>query len=289
MSGSVIDSVDVRTLSLTPAAAEVQVTFATGDLPGVTEVRGRFTGPRCEYATTVEVAYPARPVAKRPDAPTLAAARVLIPEPSFWEPESPFLYRGPFHLWEGGRRWPEVTVTHGLREFRLGPRGLRWNGRERTVRGVARERLSGEDALRLRRSGCNTLLAPVTAENEDLWAAADRFGFLVIGRPTDRESLRRAETLRAHPSCFAWLLPEESLRGEAGWGEFLQTCKADGRQAVGAQLESLLPESKLRPAQFVVCDAALLPRLEGVSVPKLVRGAGVEPGGTVLGSVADEA
>src|SRR5205807_8453434 len=64
-----------------------------------TEVRGRFVGPHCLYASTVEVAYPLRTFGRPPPGLSVLARRVTIPEPCLWDPQSPFLYQGMIELW----------------------------------------------------------------------------------------------------------------------------------------------------------------------------------------------
>ena len=45
-----------------PAETELRIGVVPQWLTPKTEVRGRITGPRCLYSTTVEVSYPLRPV-----------------------------------------------------------------------------------------------------------------------------------------------------------------------------------------------------------------------------------
>src|SRR5919204_1388628 len=96
-----IRRVEVRNRSLSPAGAEVWVSVIPERRTPATEVIGRLVGPRCRYATTVEVAYPFRPFPRPVEGLPGLTRRVVIPEPSFWEPASPFLYQGPVELWEG--------------------------------------------------------------------------------------------------------------------------------------------------------------------------------------------
>jgi hypothetical protein len=42
------------------------------------------------------------------------AARVVIPEPSIWEPECPFVYDGVVELWQGDERC-DVRQVQGYR------------------------------------------------------------------------------------------------------------------------------------------------------------------------------
>jgi len=66
--------------------------------------------------------------------------RVVIPEASLWEPESPFLYQGPVELWQDEQLCERVQLSHGLRVITLGPRGIRVNGRQITLEGVQGDR-----------------------------------------------------------------------------------------------------------------------------------------------------
>jgi hypothetical protein len=240
-----IRHVEVRDRSLSPAQAEVHVLVTPEDRTPTTEVRGRLMGPNCPYGSTVEVAYPLRPLPGAAAGDALAC-RVIIPEPSLWEPESPFLYRGPVELWQDGARQDRVTVSHGLRQIQLGPRGLRVNGRPLTLRGREADRLTDDEALALHRAGYNLLVAPAAEAAAPLWDTADRIGFLVLGRVADADegALRRLAELDRHPSCLGWLAPGD-LRGKlpAGWrvgaeggGEALPpgVSFVVGREAVGA-------------------------------------------------------
>src|SRR5262245_42110310 len=127
-------SVTLRDHSLVPAAAEVHVTVVPERLDAGTQVRGRLMGPRCAYASTVEVAYHLRAL-PAPTAQPGITLRAIIPEASLWEPKSPHLYAGPIELWQDGQRCDVVQVRHGLRQITLGPRGLRLNGSPIRLRG----------------------------------------------------------------------------------------------------------------------------------------------------------
>src|SRR4051812_11934568 len=95
--------VELSDYSLIPAEAEVRVTVVPQLVNTRTEVRGRLMGPRCRFASTVEVAYHFRPLLI-PTAQPALTVRAIIPEASFWEPQSPHLYAGPLELWQDGQR-----------------------------------------------------------------------------------------------------------------------------------------------------------------------------------------
>src|SRR5262245_8339337 len=89
-----ICEVQVEIVLLTPAKSELLVRVVVEGRTPTAELRGRLTGPHCAFANTVQVAYPLQPVAGPALGEIALAARVVIPESSFWDPASPFLYRG---------------------------------------------------------------------------------------------------------------------------------------------------------------------------------------------------
>src|SRR5438132_307768 len=141
--------IEVHNHVLNPAEAEIWIIVLPLDQPDEAELRGRLVGPHCQYASTVEVAYPFRPLPGQRAKTKNLAARVIIPEPSFWDPESPLLYHGSLEVWKAGSRCWAAEFSHGLRVLQLGKSGLRCNARPLTVGGVCRRRLSAEDALQL--------------------------------------------------------------------------------------------------------------------------------------------
>src|SRR5438552_214996 len=126
--------VELLDQSLTPAEAITRVVVTPERLTSTTELRGRLVGPHCAFANTVEVAYPVRlqrEAAERGD----LVGRAIIPEPSLWDPMSPFLYRALLELWENGQCCDRATVIHGLRRLQLDHSGLRVNGQPLFLRG----------------------------------------------------------------------------------------------------------------------------------------------------------
>src|SRR5438309_7769131 len=109
-------TVEIRRLSA--AEAEVWVAVELGEVTPATELRGRLTGPRCHGVTTVEVAYPLRPLPVAQGPTNVLTLRVLIPEPNLWTKETPFYYAGRLELWHQGRRADVATWTMGLMQPR---------------------------------------------------------------------------------------------------------------------------------------------------------------------------
>ena len=67
-------------------------------------VSGQVVGPRAKGMTTVEVAYSLRVVEV---SDTAVSLKCVIPEPSLWRPETPFVYAWRIEVEAGG----EVTDT----------------------------------------------------------------------------------------------------------------------------------------------------------------------------------
>ncbi len=204
-----IRQIKVRNGQLIPAQSEVWITVVPEYQTATTELRGRLMGPRCPYSSTVEVAYPLRtpPPHLLPGTPGITR-QVIIPEASLWEPQCPFLYRGPIELWQDGQRCDRVLLSHGMRALRLSERGLLVNFRPLTLHGRIVAACSEEEALRWHQAGYSLLLAPVQEETLPLWEQADRFGFLMLGQVNDgsEETLRYLTMLSRHTSCLGWLI-----------------------------------------------------------------------------------
>ncbi len=190
-----------------PAAAEVWVSAEPEETGHDIELRGRFMGPQCVYASTIEVAYPIRAVqGGQPSA--LASlgsvvARAFIPEPSLWEPDCPFLYQVRVELWQSGKLCDHRLLRHGLRYIDYAGHGLRVNGRPFVVRAVACALGDDEELLRLRAQGINTLVSSRT-DFDALYERADRLGFFVLatGAATSRPE---------HPSFLGALLADDDV------------------------------------------------------------------------------
>jgi hypothetical protein len=203
-----IRHIEVQDRSLDPVSAEVWITVLPKHHAPTTEVRGRLMGPRCPYSSTIEVAYPLRPLPtnqKQPNLPGLTV-RAVIPEASLWEPQCPFLYQGPVELWQDGQRCDQVMLSHGLRSLQRNVRGVYVNGRALNLHGRKTATCSEQEATQWRQAGYNLLIAPLATSSFVVWDQADRFGFFVLGQmEEDADEMRLIEMLRSHASCLGWL------------------------------------------------------------------------------------
>jgi hypothetical protein len=195
--------IQFTTHRLDPAEADIRI----DGVPGVT---GRVTGPRCRYASTVEVAYYIKSLPG-------GGARVIVPEPSFWDPQSPFLYEAVLQTQDGTK----TTRRLGLRSVQLAAAGWRVNRKPFRVQGAFRGDLA--DAADLRAKGVNTIVCHVAANTMTVWDQADALGFFVLGLlPNEPAAIALSSELKDHPSCLGWVLDDanpdqaESLQTNLG-------------------------------------------------------------------------
>lgn len=165
----------LRTHFLDPVRAEIGIDWAAWQ-PG-DEIRGKLRGPSCRYASTIEIAYPVTP--------SKAGYRIVLPEPSAWDPISPFVYTGKLELVRAGECIQEVRVVHGLLQLVPTPAGLRLNGKPFELRPIAPLATDEAALLDLRAQGFNSL--QVDSADPFLWDRAARIGFFL--QTQDRENL----------------------------------------------------------------------------------------------------
>ena len=170
---------------LTPTEAELGVSVSVDRATPGLEILGRLMGPQCPYSTTIEVAYRLRMLPCPPGEPPVLLGRVLIPEPSWWDVQSPFLYSGPVELWEGGQQVEEVRIRCGLHHATANGDWITWNGQPLLgLNAIARLTL-GSDELPLLQQADDVNLVIIDAENLlELCDTADEIGMLLAGRTT---------------------------------------------------------------------------------------------------------
>jgi hypothetical protein len=245
--------IQVREHSLDPAQADLWITASAENVTPATELRGRLEGPRCLYAATVEIGYPLRPFTRRPDGMEGLAARVVIPEPSLWEPQCPFVYQGTVELWQDGVRCDQVQIRRGLRRVTLGRNGLRVNGRPTALRGRSMDECDEKQIAALRQAGCNFLLAGSVKCLSELLPLSDGYGFLVLGalKETEQAALNRAGALADHPSFLGWLL-------NAPWdADAIARLRGRGAALIGVELGKLPAGALPDGVDFIACSAAV--------------------------------
>lgn len=275
-----IHELDWRIHLKDPTEPEIWFGVVPEETSPTTEVRGRLMGPRCRYASTVEVAYSLRATAGNPLGLPGIVRRAIIPEASQWEPTHPFLYQGPVELWDEGRLCGERMVSCGVRYLHLGTRGLRLNGRLLQLRGVRRHQCTAEEMSELREEGVNLLLANVDDASAQLWTDADEVGMLVLGEvPASPSAIEQARARQHHPSNLGWVF-DASMLTDAG----LRAASAPLRERRAGEILGIHATVEMPPApevQFIVGTPDM-----GRDLPRLLLTAdAVEETSGLLGTV----
>jgi hypothetical protein len=107
-------ALDIRRLSA--VEAEIWINVEVDRVTPGTEVRGKLHGPRCPGVSTVEIAYPLRPLPRAQSNDTgVIVVRALIDEPNLWTEKTPFVYEGFAELYEDGECQDRAPVSVGLK------------------------------------------------------------------------------------------------------------------------------------------------------------------------------
>jgi hypothetical protein len=261
-----IKSIRIFDARLDAAEADICISVYPENLTSTTQIRGRLTGPRCPYASTVEVAYGLREHSREYESTGYPhiTMRAIIPEPNFWEPQTPFLYRGPVELWQKGQLCDTVQISHGLRTLEFGQRGLRVNGHPLILRGIFRSALSQAEARSLHQANYNTLMVPAGPELPHLREIGDRFGFLLLGQINSKADVKYNDPRIDHPSWLGWV-----VHGGLFHDELSRIALPTILSPMGIDVTEVPGELPAGSA-FVTCDENLLPALGEIRLPKLV-------------------
>src|SRR5437879_5989866 len=102
-------------------------------------------------------------------------------------------------------------MSCGLHTRSFTPRGLQWNGKPLELSCVEREQLTEEQALQLHAAGCNTLLMPFPPASQSPYKTAEQFGFVVLGRISNRKGFAETTKVQDQTSALGSLLSVDLL------------------------------------------------------------------------------
>jgi len=159
-------------------------------LPGVTErgltLNGQLMGPSCAYADTLPARFALTD--RGPGSAPLAAA--TVPEPCFWTPDMPHLYRASVELRRGGEVLARATRDIGLRTLGVAGGKLYYDAKRWVLRGVRSTSVPSTE-LHLWRELQTTLVA--RNPDDDLCRQASEVGVLLVAEldTLDEGAIRR--------------------------------------------------------------------------------------------------
>jgi hypothetical protein len=192
------------------AEARIYARLPTTESLAASTISGRIIGPECRFAKTLPATIP---FANRGSGPSGLLLEATIPDPCFWTPELPFLYRviieasGDANVEAASRRMNERGETPRLHNRWLGirrlgtiGRSLYLDGKRWVARGACRDRADQSELFAARQSSAALLLP---APDEALCLEASRLGVPLFVHVA--ASLRDAQTesRRDSSTCLA--------------------------------------------------------------------------------------
>jgi hypothetical protein len=259
-----------------PIRAEIEVSVAIESPPPDYQLRCRLVGPHCAFASTVEVGYALREKTRTAltahDGLTGVSVvfEAALPEPNYWDPQSPFLYHCFAELWQGTQRQAKSDVWYGLRRIDLGRQGLLINDQPVAFRGGQQSDFTEDKAAAWRRQGLNLVVADVGASSPTVWDIASRTGFCVLGRfnSTEEKHLQIHERLQ-DAGALGWIVPgDEAADPQYTMG--VRRIANSSNQLLGVETGRPLAAAMQDAYDFVLCPLEALPELAEVQLPKMV-------------------
>jgi hypothetical protein len=197
------DSLELFFGDANPAETRVYARVPHADSSERLQLGGHLTGPFCQFAQTLPATIPLVDVGPGPS----LLAQAVVPDPCFWTPELPFLYRARVELRRDGELLDAVERPLGIRP--LGSRGRRfyYEGRPWVLRGVHQGSVRIDDLCEYREAAAALF---VDDPDEALCAAASEQGVLIVASLRgDLASLPQAIQRLARHAAVGFIVPDE--------------------------------------------------------------------------------
>jgi hypothetical protein len=168
-----LDAIELFFGDANPAETRVYARLAGEAMKPGMRLTGSLAGPFCRYAQTLPATIPL--IDLGPGASLLAQA--IVPDPCFWSPELPYLYRANVELRLGSESLGTIERTLGIRP--LGARGRRFyfEGKPWVLRGVRANYVSQSDLRELHNADAALY---IDEPADELCAAASEEGVLIV-------------------------------------------------------------------------------------------------------------
>jgi len=265
-----LKSIERFKLTVSPAAADVWFKVVVQRITPTTEVRGQIVGPRCLFAESGDGESPLRSVRQHEDeSAALLIARTAIPNPAFWTPDSPLLYRVVVELWQDGQRCEASGFDLGFRRVEMGWDGVLANQVPVLLRGTQEMPESWQGAAAWRRAGYNLIVAGKGQWN--WWVRANPMGFFLLERVALSTLTPQYVGLVSQQPCFlGFVLDRELLdRSPAENERFLRPWR-ERHVFIGLELDGPPPPQLPDGLSFLICPEWVLPSLSSISLPAFV-------------------
>jgi hypothetical protein len=180
------------------------------------KITGRVEGPKCRYSHTLPARIPVRHRGVRTSDGDVALARpelvgeAIVPDPNFWTPELPFLYRATVEVRRGEEVVAKYEQDFGIRP--LGVRGKRlvFDGKIWVPRAVQRKIVVGDAPLELWRETATVMV--VDDPDDELCREASEVGVILFARVTKFDDvLERVRAWNRYPSVVLIIVDQHDL------------------------------------------------------------------------------
>lgn len=211
MADNLLDNLDVFYGELTPARATVYARLEGLEGTEGLSLCGFVRGPRCLYSKTLPASFRLQDAGP---APTLLA-KTVVPDPSYWSPDTPHIYDVTVELKKGGDIIASEVRQIGFKPLGVSGRFFTWEGKPWVLRGVT-TRSSNVDSIESWRD-CSAAIVGACIPNAQLREASEK-GVLCFdlgdGNRSEAECLCEAKRLAKFPSLAIANLgrPAENIR-----------------------------------------------------------------------------
>ena len=252
------------------AEARIYARLPHDNAPAGAKLAGRVVGPQCAYASTLSAAIRMTPKRTETEAGADLLAEAIVPDPCFWSPELPFLYRVEVELHQGADLLASTTHALGIRPLGARRRKLMLEGKPWVVRGTEQSALPPAELSQWR--AADTAMT-VEAPSDELCAEASRLGVWLLAR-IDGDAIYHAAELHrlARWPCVAMIVIEAGA-------ELPEAIVRRPRNILLAQ--HFGPGAAISPAAWaeaIVCEdadpAQLAQRSAGATLPIIAQQAG---------------
>jgi hypothetical protein len=211
-------NVEVFSGAADPAEARVYAVAALAEkrheFP-VSKLNGYLIGPACEFAHTLAARIH---FADRVNSDTVLS-EALVPDPCFWTPELPFLYRAELDLQFRDGRCEKFEQTIGIRRFGARGPALYFEGKRFVVRGIGGHfALDGQLESKMAYLRQTWTAAAVAWPTADLCELASRRGTMLIAdlrvlgsTATPAAAADMAHTIARWPAVVMAIVDPDSL------------------------------------------------------------------------------
>src|SRR5262245_11715814 len=150
-----LNSIEGYKYTVSSAQADIWFKVVVQRVTPGTEVRGQIVGPRCLFSQAHGVVWPLRSVRHREGEQAALIARTAFPNPGFWAPDKPLLYRVVVELWQDEQRCEVSGFDVGFRMIEMGTSNVLVNREPFFLQGMAYLPQSREEADNRRQAGYN--------------------------------------------------------------------------------------------------------------------------------------